>query len=220
MRLEKDFTTAVELGASQISTYPFIHFSYAPSRKKPMSQWQKRKLLDSLRDVSRKMGYERTSIWTFARKGTPRYSSVTREAFIGHGRSAATLSSGSFSINIFSVDEYIKAIADGKSATTLTLHFTKRVRMLCWLFWSCYNLDIRNEAFRQMFGCDLDSVFSRELSLASSFGLLEMNNRGYRLTDRGAYYFHLVEQHYTHQYIDKTWRTCSHNPWPRHIKLY
>jgi len=43
---------------------------------------------------------------------------------------------------------------------------------------------------------------------------------GCKLTDEGAYLFHLVEQKYTNQYIDKTWKIARKTPWPEKIVLY
>lgn len=46
------------------------------------------------------------------------------------------------------------------------------------------------------------------------------NGDGYKLTDKGAYLFYLVEQKYTNQYIDKAWRMARETPWMEKIVLY
>jgi len=48
----------------------------------------------------------------------------------------------------------------------------------------------------------------------------DLIKKGYKLTDKGAYLFHLIEQAYTCQYIDKTWRMALNNPWPKRVFLY
>ena len=50
--------------------------------------------------------------------------------------------------------------------------------------------------------------------------LLKEDEFGYKVTTKGSYYFHAVEQIYTLQYIDKTWSIAQNNPWPEKIKLY
>lgn len=219
-QLKADFKTACELGATQISTYPFIDFSYTKHQRPPASRKRKKELLATLARVGEELGYDRTSVWNFAKQGSPRYSSVTRDSFIGFGPSAVTLSKDFFSVNTFSVEEYIKVVNQGQKATALTLDFKQRARELYWLFWSCYNLDIDRVTFKELFGRELDEVLGRELRLAVWLKLLEQTEQGYRLTEQGAYYFHLVEQHYTHQYIDKTWRICTAQPWPEGFGLW
>lgn len=218
--LEKDFMTAVENGATQISTYPFIDFSFAHNKYRPLNRKEKRRMLESLLALSEKAGYERTSVWTFARKDSPKYSSVTRDNFLGFGPSAATLLKDIFKINTFSVEEYIKCVNEGKIPTALTLTFTERDRALYWLFWSAYNLEINRESFRDLFEKSLEDVIRLELSLAGILRYVEKHEGGYRLTPKASYLFHLIEQKYTRQYIDKTWRIAGNDPWPEKIVLY
>jgi len=63
--IKADFRTAVSCGATQISTYPFIDFTYEHNKRKPVGRRQKRALLDAILDVSNELGFERTSVWTF-----------------------------------------------------------------------------------------------------------------------------------------------------------
>jgi len=218
--LKEDFRIAAANGATQISTYPFIDFSYARNVRKPQDRAGKRRLLDALVEASAETGYERTSVWTFARKGTPKYSSITRDNYVGFGPSASTLLARLFKINTFSVPEYITSIHTRGSATALTLRFDERERAVYWLFWSAYNLFFSEGDFRKLFGRTLASMFGAELRMSGMLDLTERVEGGHRLTTRGAYVFHLLEQHYTHQYIDKTWRVSQETPWPRQITLY
>jgi len=219
--LREDMIKAAEYGATQISTYPFIDFTYANNEQKPLNKRKKRVLLDSIVKTSEEMGFNRTSVWTFAKKDTPKYSSITRDNFLGYGPSATTLLKDNFRINTFSVSEYINTLfKDNRIPTALILDFSKRARYLYWLFWSCYNLDIDKNNFFQLFNKDLDSNFWWEIQVGKLLGIMENNGDGYKITDKGAYLFHLVEQKYTDQYIDKTWRMARKTPWPEKIVLY
>jgi len=134
--LQEDMIKAAEYGATQISTYPFINFTYANNEQKPLNKRKKRVLLDSIVKTSEEMGFTRTSVWTFAKKDTPKYSSITRDNFLGYGPSATTLLKENFRINTFSVTEYINTLKeeDNRIPTALIFDFSKRARYLYWLF--------------------------------------------------------------------------------------
>ncbi len=215
-----DFRTAAESGATQISTYPFIDFSYAKQKEKPLGKRNQKEMLKSILRISAKMGYERSSIWTYCKRKTLKYSSVTRDNFVGFGPSAATLLKDIFKVNTFSVKEYIKSLQRNEIPTALSLKFDERRRALYWLFWSVYNLDISSDKFRELFGKELNDLFRVELTMGTGLNYFRKCGSDYRLTEKGAYLFHLVEQAYTHQYIDKTWATALKNPWPKKIVLY
>ncbi len=218
--LMKDFKIAADSGATQISTYPFIEFSYTRTVKNPSGKRLGKEMLQILSSISKEMGYGRSSVWTFTRKNTPKYSSVTRDNYIGFGPSAASLLEDIFKINTFSVKEYIKCLDGDSIPTALSLTFNKRTRALYWLFWSSYNLNIVQKDFGRLFGRRLEDFFRFELYLGQKLGYFKKYKNSYRLTDKGAYIFHLVEQSYTHQYIDKTWKAAMGNPWPEKIVLY
>lgn len=218
--LRSDFITAFNSGATQVSTYPFIDFSYANNKSKPLGKTSKKILLESLESISHELNLTRTAVWTFGEKDVPKYSSVTRDNFIGFGASATTLLKDYFKINTFSVEEYIHSIEKDKIPTALTLNFTKRTRALYWLFWNSYTLKINNENFRNLFNSELESMFRFELAIGRLLGLIHKTKDGYELTKKGTYKYHLVEQAYTHHYIDKTWSVLRENPWPDKIDLY
>ena len=217
--IARDFRFAASKGATQISTYPFIDFSFAPNPTKPLGRKRKRELLNTILEVSDEVGFARTSVWTFTKNCSDRYSSVTRDSYIGFGPSAATLLRSSFSINVFSVEEYIRAIGGGKSPTALLVNLTDRERALFWLFWNAYSLRIPRKRFTEIFGDTLESVFGFELYVAGTLGLIKRRDDSYEVTRRGAYLFHIIEQLYTDQYIDKVWRISRTTPWPQKLVL-
>ena len=218
--ITEDFTTAVRYGATQISTYPFIGFSYTGLSGIPADKKMQKKMMDGLVDVSRKNGFERASVWTFLKKASQHYSSVTRDNYIGLGPSAATLTREIFKINTFSVDEYNLCLSENILPTALTLRFNDRRRVLYWLFWSAYNLKLSRKSFGELFGFELDSFFRAEIFLGKKFGLIKKDKDGYSITERGSRLYHMLEQVYTHQYIDKTWRSSIDDPWPEKLVLY
>ena len=217
--LRQDMEMAFALGATQVSTYPFIDFSFADNPHPPLSERRKREMLKTLADISREMGLVRTSVWTFAQPETGRYTSVTRDCFLGFGVSATTLLKDSFKVNTFSVPAYIDRIRKGELATALTCRFTLRQRALYFLFWSAYSLRVNSMNFQEILGVSLESLFAKEFWLAEKLGLVVKKEEDYLLTEKGASLYHDIEQRYTHAYIDKTWRLCRREPFPKEMIL-
>ena len=184
-----------------------------------MEKKAKHRLLDEITDYCNRHGYVRDSIWTFAQPGGHRYSSMTRDTFLGFGCSATTLLRDSFKINTFSVKEYIARIQSGKLPTALTCRYTRRQRMVYYLFWRAYSTFVNSADFKDFFGTDLEKEFRLELWLARMLGYITKEPKGYRLTPKGAFYFHYYENFYTLAYIDKMWGILRNTPFPEEIRL-
>lgn len=217
--LKNDIETAFSNGATQISTYPFIDFTFADNRYKPLPEKQKKRMLSEITAFCAEMGCQRTSVWTFARPGTEKYSSITRDNFLGFGVSATTLLKEQFKINTFSIEGYIKRVTQGQLPISLTLDFSSRQRAAYYLFWSAYSMRISPERFQSYFGRSLDSMYGAEIKLCRMLGLLKREGEDYELTEKGAYYYHYIEQAYTTAYIDKMWNISRNEPFPVKIIL-
>jgi len=92
-------------------------------------------------------------------------------------------------------------------------------RMAYWLFWRCYDTAIDMARFRELFGRDAPPALRAALALLRTGGLARRNGNIIRLTDRGAYAFHLIEKAYTHAYLEKLWSACRHEAWPGPVRL-
>lgn len=217
--LLNDIETAFFLGATQISTYPFIDFAFAKNQYKPLSEKAKKKMLKSISRYCQETGRVRTAIWTFAKLGTERYSSITRDSFLGFGVSATTLLKEQFKINTFSLDAYINRLNHNQLPTSLTLEFSRRQRAVYYLFWHAYSMKISLDKFEQFFGISLNKLFGFEFWLCERLGFVKKENEIYYLTEKGAYYFHLIEQKYTNAYIDKMWNISRQIAFPEEIVL-
>jgi menaquinone C8-methyltransferase len=218
-QLLDDMNTAFACGATQVSTYPFIDFGLPAKGCKPQPEKVKKKMLKAISNYCNDKRITRTSVWTFALEGTEKYSSVTRESFIGFGASAATLLINEFRLNTFSVDAYIDRLKNSKTPTTLKLSFTSRQRAAYHLFWSTYGLKINPETFRELSGLSLIDMYGLELWLAVKAGLLKREKKAYSLTEKGAYLYHIIEQAYTDAYISKMWKEAADEPFPAEVVL-
>ena len=184
-----------------------------------MPKKQKRLLLDRITEYFYSKGYTRSSIWTFSNTPDAKYSSMTRENFIGFGTSATTLLKKQFKINTFNVDSYCRRIESGKPATSLTIRFTKRQRMIYWLFWTAYSTKVRQQDFEKFFGVSLKKMYRLEIWLSKKAGFVTENNGEYQMTLKGAFYYHYYENFYTLSYIDKMWGIMRKEAFPKKIKL-
>ena len=217
--LKFDIDTAFLLGANHVAIYPFIDFTFTESPVTAMPKKEKRKLLDAITEYCLSKGYIRNSIWTFSNEQNANYSSMTRENFLGFGCSATTLLKGQFKINTFDVESYCERIASGNLATSLTIRFTKRQRMIYWLFWTAYSTKVKASDFENFFGVSLKRMYGFELWCAKRLGFLKERNGVYEMTLKGAFYYHYYENFYTLSYIDKMWGIMRKEAFPKQIKF-
>ena len=75
------------------------------------------------------------------------------------------------------------------------------------------------QKFADFFALPLKKLYGFELSLARLLGLIKKQKDQYILTERGAYYYHLIEQAYTTAYIDKMWSIARLDAFPKEIIL-
>ncbi len=217
--LKADIDAAFRIGANHIAIYPFIDFSFTASKVAPMPKKEKRRLLDAITHYCMDKGYTRNSIWTFSSEKDSNYSSMTRDNFLGFGCSATTLLKERFQINTFSVEEYCKRVEGGKFPTSLTIRFSLRQRMVYYLFWTAYSTKVDADDFEKFFGIPLKDMYGVELSIAKFLGFIIEENGIYRMTLKGAFYYHYYENFYTLAYIDKMWGIMRKEAFPEKIVL-
>ena len=109
---------------------------------------------------------------------------MTRDNFLGFGCSATSLFKEQFKINTFDVDSYCERIRSGNLATSLTIRFTKRQRMVYWLFWTAYSTRVTAEDFEKFFGVSLKKMYGFELWVAKQLGLVKEHNGTYEMTQK------------------------------------
>ena len=217
--LKFDIDTAFSLGANHVAIYPFIDFTFTESPVSTMPKKEKRELLDAITQYCLGKGYSRSSIWTFSSEPDANYSSMTRDNFLGFGCSATSLFKGQFKINTFDVESYCERICSGHLATSLTIRFTKRQRMIYWLFWTAYSTRVNVSDFEKFFDVPLKKMYGFELWVAKRLGFIKERDGTYEMTLKGAFYYHYYENFYTLSYIDKMWGIMRKEAFPEQIKL-
>lgn len=217
--LRADIDAAFSLGANHIAIYPFIDFTFTDSSVAAMPKREKRELLDAITRYCMSRGYPRSSIWTFSNEPNASYSSMTRDNFLGFGCSATSLFKEQFKINTFDVDSYCERVHSGRLATALTLRFTRRQRMVYWLFWTAYSTRVNADDFETFFGVPLKKMYGMELWLAKRLGFVTEHGSTYEMTLKGAFFYHYYENFYTLSYIDKMWGILREEAFPESIEL-
>lgn len=217
--LKSDIDAAFSLGANHVAIYPLIDFTFTENSVAAMPGKEKRELLDAITQYCLSKGYLRSSIWTFSSEQDANYSSMTRDNFLGFGCSATSLFKEQFKINTFDVASYCKRICSGKLASSLTVRFTRRQRMIYWLFWTAYSTKVKAKDFEKFFGVPLKKKYGFEFWLAKQFGFIKEDNGTYEMTLKGAFYYHYYENFYTLSYIDKMWGIMRKEAFPEHIEL-
>ena len=217
--LKNDIDMAFANGANHIAIYPLIDFTFTKNKVPAMPKKEKRKLLDDITNYCISKGYVRKSIWTFASEESASYSSMTRDNFFGFGCSATSLFKDQFKINTFSVLEYCKRIDANILPTALTNRFVKRQRMIYYLFWKLYSTRLKVKEFEEFFDITLNKVYGLEFRLLQVLGFLTRDEEGYKMTLKGAFYYHYYENFYTLSYIDKMWGIMRKEAFPKDMRL-
>ena len=174
--IEQDLRKVYSYNINQLSIYPLIVFPMTPMDKiirekklKRFSELGERKILNLIDKVSKECGYERSSIWTYGKSEDNRYTSVTRESFIGIGAGASSLFSNYFYLNTFNVEEYIKALNEDKLPINIVNTMTNREKMIFWIFWRCYDGIIDKNRFYKLFNKDIKKEFRLLFNLLKIF---------------------------------------------------
>ncbi len=217
--VKADIEAAFSNGANHIAIYPFINFTFTDSKVPILGKKDKRKLLDEITRYCQSKNYVRDSIWTFSKHEKAKYSSMTRDNFLGFGCSATTLLRDQFKVNTFSVEEYEKRIASQTLPTSLTIRFTRRQRMMYYLFWTAYSTKVSERDFQAFFQVPLRKMYGMELALAKILGFITKEGCSYQMTLKGAFYYHYYENYYTLSYIDRMWSVMRKEAFPEQIEF-
>jgi len=219
-----DLHAALDSGLEQVTLYPLFTFPYSTvgeykklKRVKTPNLIRRHKQYRLITKFFREHGFERTSVWSYKKGSAPRYSSATRDRYIGLGAGAGSHTSKGFYTNTFSVDEYIKTCLEKKFPVALYMNFTEPMQKYFWLYWRLYDTRVEKSALNQKFNGD--KKFHRLLKTLKLLGLIYQNNGSIELNDRGAFWVHLMQNHFILSYINKVWTVARRQSWPDEIIL-
>lgn len=223
--VEQDLARAVRSGVNQVTTYPLFSFPYTTvgryrklKKVKMPNLAARRKMYRTIHNFFLEHGFRRVSVWGFLRGEAPRYSSVTRECYIGLGAGAGSHVPGVFYLNTFSVEEYIKSCLSGRLPVALSMDFTGMMTLYYWLYWRLYDTRIPKRQLFELFG---EGNRELKLLLRLLYGLKMAADEGDQivLNERGAFWLHLLQNYFALPYINKVWSAARETAYPERIKL-
>ncbi|MGC9321035.1 MAG: radical SAM protein [Kosmotogaceae bacterium] len=204
-RIVEDLKTALSCGPEQVSVYPMMRFAdtaYNNTKNDPEKELE---ILEELEDVALSKGYIRDSLWTFKKGGEGRkYSSVSREFFMGIGTSASSFNGKEFRTNTFSLDEYFSFLDSGKLPVRKTIKMGKLSAILYYSFWALYGGQLDLRRVEEHFG-RLPLRMRYLLHSATARGYLEREKDMIKPTRKGARKLHIIEEWLTYNFIDRIW---------------
>ena len=220
-----DIKKAMDLGANQITTYPLFTFPYSKAGEyiklkkiKMPNLINRRKMYKTIHDYCLKQGFERVSVWGFKKGHTPKFSSVTRDQYIGFGPGAGTYLGDGFYFNTFSVNDYIDKCLNNKFPIALKLDVTEKLSKYYWLYWRLYDTYVPKKQLWEIFDKN-DKKLKRSLTLTKLLKMYEEDENFLTLTERGCFWIHLAQNYFVLNYINKVWYNAMKNPWPTEIKI-
>ena len=220
-----DLDRAAELGADQLTTYPLFTFPYtavgeylhlAGVRMPDLSA--RREQYSAIAGWCENHGFERVSVWGFKRGGAPRYSSVTRDGYIGIGPGSGSHLPDGFTLNTFDLDEWESALANGRSPIALRMPFEGEMAGWWWLYWRFYDTRIPMAAIDEALGPDAEKA-RRWLATIRRAGLAARVNGSLELTDSGAFWLHLAQNHFALSYVNTLWTAAQREAWPALVRI-
>ncbi len=220
-----DLARAAQLGANQITTYPLFTFPYTAVGAYLRLKTVRMPDLHARRSQYRAIGrwcashdFERVSVWGFKRGAVPRYSSVTRDGYIGIGPGAGSHLPDGFGLNTFDLPSWIQAAQAGQTTVALRMPFTEEMSGWWWLYWRFYDTSIRLQDLDWMPGKEAAKA-RRWLGLVERAGLAERRDGVLRLTDPGAFWLHLAQNYFALSYVNTCWTLARREPWPARIDI-
>ena len=200
----EDAKKLFEFGVDQISIYPLMRFGYTPFGKGKHDRKKEHLILKKVEEIGCKYGYRRTSVWTFGRMEEKRYTSITREFYVGIGAGSATYLKDAFYVNHFSPANYSRAVEENSIPIAIWRKLGRFDSMLFYSFWRFYTGELDFNLLWRYFGFSTIpmKLFSLLLFL---FRCARFDDGKCILTSKGFNLFHDIEEFVTYRYIEPLW---------------
>ncbi len=220
-----DLSRAAELGANQVTTYPLFTFPYTSVGKylrltavRMPNVQMRRTQYQAISQWCAEHSFERVSVWGFKHGTVPRYSSVTRDGYIGVGPGAGSDLSDGFVLNTFDLKSWVQAAYNGRGAIALRMPFTGDMHGWWWLYWRLYDTAVPLDGLEEVFGNGAAKA-RRWLRVLEHSGLAVRKGSSLELTEPGAFWLHLAQNYFALNYVNKLWTQARQEPWPQSITV-
>jgi len=226
MELEEDLKVIEKIKPDQVTFYPLFTFPYSKIGKfkkvkkvKMPNFFKRKKMYAHINREMLRLGYAQIDVWSFKRIIENKFSSVTRDYYIGFGPSAGTYTGKKFYFNTFCFEEYI-SLCDIRKPTILKLEVDNKMEKIFWLYWRFYETRIPIKEYKRIFNSELKEDFKNLLFLIRMFKFIDKENEEFIVLNfRGIFYIHIIQNLFALDYINKIWSNCQNYKSPKMIKL-
>jgi oxygen-independent coproporphyrinogen-3 oxidase len=226
---QSDIERAAASGATQITAYPLFTFPYSSAgrmlalRKLQMPPLgARRRMYYQLYDTLSELGYSRDSVWSFSRPGNRHsFSSVTRDRYLGFGPGAGSFSGSQFTFNTFSLEEYSRSASERGHAVALAMPMPRHLQILHDVYWRFYETSVPIERHTEWLDYQLASLpnMSALLFGARLLGLYRSNGETLRLTRRGSFWLHWLQNYIALPAVNTLWTEAKADAWPNEVSV-
>jgi oxygen-independent coproporphyrinogen-3 oxidase len=220
-----DLARAAQLGADQLTTYPLFTFPYTSIGKylrltavRMPNLRMRRAHYQAISRWCAEHGFERVSVWGFKRGIVPRYSSVTRDGYIGVGPGAGSHLVDGFVLNTFDFNSWAQAARRGRRAIALRIPFAGEMSGWWWLYWRFYDTRIPLDDLAGALGGDAPKA-RLWLRVIEQTGLAVRKGSYLELTEAGAFWLHLAQNYFALNYVNTLWTQARQKPWPQAVAI-
>lgn len=220
-----DLAHAAQFGADQLTTYPLFTFPYTSVGRhlrltavRMPNLFMRRAHYRAISGWCADHGFERVSVWGFKHGAVPRYSSVTRDGYIGIGPGAGSHLPDGFGFNTFDLKSWIAAACAGRGTIALRLPFVSEMPGWWWLYWRFYDTRIPLAGVDEALGKDAAKA-RWWLRAVERAGLAVRSEGRLDLTEPGAFWLHLAQNHFALNHVNMLWTQARQAPWPRAVAI-
>lgn len=200
--LLRDLTTCFGLGVDQVSTYPLMRFGFTPFGKGAHDHRREHALLREATALAEASGYERRSVWSFNRLGSPSYTSITRPYYLGLGAGAATFAGQLFTVNHFGLTPYREALGAGRLPVALVARLPWPTASAYRTFWQAYTGAVPAHTDDRFLRTPVSECAR---GAARVLGLARRVDGELRFTPAGYDRYHDLERWVTYHLIEPLW---------------
>jgi coproporphyrinogen III oxidase-like Fe-S oxidoreductase len=197
-----DLTECFTRGVDQVSTYPLMRFGFTPFGKTRHARRREHDVLRAATGLAESYGYERRSVWTFNRVGSPSYTSITRPYYLGLGAGSASFGGGLFTVNHFGLDQYRRAVDAGRLPVARIARLPRPAAAAYRAFWQAYTGEVPIEANDPLLAHPLAATLFKASRV---LGWSRRKADVYALTPSGYDRYHDLERWVTYQLIEPLW---------------
>lgn len=220
-----DLNKANQMPVDQITVYPLFTFPYSSvgnylklNKIKMPSFFKRKKFYKNILDFFKGKDYEQVSVWGFKKptKKSLKYSSVTRNQYIGLGAGAGTRLENIFYFNTFSIESYENELLDMRQLpVSIHMKITKKLSNYYWFYWKLYETNFLTDDFQKHSDLKMKTI----LKIFRLLKFVEEHNDKIYLTDTGAFWIHLVQNAFVLDYINKVWEIMKNEAFPKKIDI-